>query len=132
MLEYTSPIQLNLTQHEAASVIEAIHDALFRKVRWTISPSYEKWHSLDFTLVQVSIDSLAGIYTSLYMAFREDVGDGDDAIAPGFEKAFIISDEVWAVIDQIREADDWAGVKRHLHGESLCRACRELNRIPKA
>lgn len=132
MLDYTSPIQLNLNQHEAAAMIEAIHDGLFRKVRWTISPSHENWHSLDFEIVKVSIDSLATTYASLYMAFRESVSEEDDPISPDFEKAFIVSDEVWAVVDQIREAEDWDEVKRHLHSETLCMACRELNEVPKA
>lgn len=132
MLDYTSPIQLNLNQHEAASVIESVHDTLFRKVRWTISPSHEKWHSLDFEIVKASIDALATTYASLYMAFRESVSEEDDPISPDFEKAFIVSDEVWAVVDQIREAGDWDQVERHLHSETLCVACRELNKVPKA
>lgn len=129
--DYTSPIQLNLNQHEAASIIEAIHDTLFRKVRWTVSPSHEAWHSLDFDIVKTSVDSLATAYALLYMSFRESVSEEDDPISPAFEEHFIISNEVWAVVDQIREADDWGDVKRHLHSETLCKACRELNLTPK-
>lgn len=123
-------IEVSLTQYEAASLIESAYDSLYRKVRWSISPSHEKWHELDFRIVKSSIDALATAYMQLYMAFRQSVGQGD-AISPDFEDAFIIGQEVWDVIDSIRAAEDWDEVERHLHAESLCRACRELNRVPK-
>lgn len=125
-------IDVSYSQYEAASVIESIHDALFRKVRWTISPAYDAWHQLDFDVVRAAVDSLSTAYMQLYLAFRQSVEDSYDSIDPEFEKAFIIGQEAWEVIDQIRESKTWDDVERHLHGETLCRACREINRIPKA
>lgn len=125
-------IEISLTQYEAASIIEAIHDSLFRKVRWTINPNYDEWHKLDFTVVKASIDSLATAYLQIYMAFRQSIEEEHEEIDAAYEKAFIITDEAWKVIDQIRNSNDWSQVDRHLHSETLCRACRELNRISKA
>lgn len=127
-------VDVSYTQYEAASIIEAIHDSLFRKVRWTISPAHEHWHALDFQIVKSSIDSLATAYTQTYMAFRQSIDDLDDGedISPDFEEAFIVPNEVWSVIDQITISDTWDEVEIHYHGESLCQACKELSRTPKA
>ncbi len=126
-------IEVSYTQYEMASVIEGIHDSLFRRVRWTISPAYEKWNSLDFKIVKASIDSLATAYGQSYMAFRQSIDEDEgEAIAPEYEKAFIIPDEVWDVIDQIRSCETWEEVEQHRHADSLCQACRLLSRIPKA
>lgn len=128
-----SEITLSFNQYEAAGLIEATHDSLFRKVRWTISPAYEEWHRVDFGIVKASIDALSTAYLQLYMAFRQSIDDLDEEkIDPSFEESFVIGPEAWEVIDQIRSSDDWDQVERHLHGESLCRACRDINRIPKA
>ena len=118
--------------YEAASIIEAIHDSLFRKVRWTISPAYEEWHKLDFSIVKASVDSLATAYMQAYMAFRQSIEDDHGEIDPDYQEAFIITDDTWEVIDQVRYSDSWDEVEVHKHSETLCRACRELNRTPKA
>jgi hypothetical protein len=124
-------IEVSYTQYEIASIIEGIHDSLYRKVRWTVNPYHEAWHQLDFDIVLASIDSLSTAYMQSYMAFRQSIEDGGgEAISPEYEQAFIIPDNVWEVIDQIRSCEDWEEVEKHLHSETLCRTCRELARIP--
>lgn len=125
-------IQVSYTQYEMAAIIEGIHDSLFRQVRWTVSPAHDRWKSLDFEIVRASIDALSTAYGQSYMAFRQSVIEDSEAISEDYERAFIIPDEVWEVIDQIRSCEEWSNVELHLHNESLCQACRLLSKIPKA
>ncbi len=125
-------IEVSYTQYEMASVIEGIHDSLFRQVRWTVSPHHEKWKALDFDIVKASIDALSTAYGQSYMAFRQSINEDEEAISEEYEKAFIIPDLVWEVIDQIRSSEDWEGVEPHHHNDSLCQSCRLLSKIPKA
>lgn len=113
---------IELTGEEASLLIETTTDALYRRVLWSIG--FEgKWRALPLEDVQNYLGALSTLHTKAWMVLR----DLDSGILDDFEKAFMIPDIVWDLIDEITVAHEWKDVPRHQHSPSLCQACRVLS-----
>jgi hypothetical protein len=49
---------LTITVAELASTIEALHDAILRRMKWCTSSEYTHWRNLQLDTVQSVVDSL--------------------------------------------------------------------------
>ena len=111
---------IELSGEEASLLIETTTDALYQRVRWSIG--FEgKWRSLPLIDVQSYIGALSTLHTKAWMVLR-DLGPIIDV----FEKAFMIPDIVWNLIDEITAAPEWKDVPKHQHSPSLCQTCRVI------
>ena len=115
---------IDLSGEEASLLVETTLDALYRRVRWSIGHDGQ-WRSLDFEEVKMYISALYTLHMKGWMILR-DTGE----VIAEFEKAFMIPDDVWEVIDSITAAATWGDVPQHLHSPSLCRVCRTLTQHP--
>lgn len=112
---------IELTGEEASLLIESTTDALYARVRWSIG--FEgKWRALDLKDVQAYLSALSTLHTKAWMLLR----DIDSSVLKDFERAFMIPDIVWDLIDEITVAHEWKDVPRHQHSPSLCQTCRIL------
>jgi hypothetical protein len=121
--EITAELNLTLTGGEVATMIEASMDALYKRLQWSIRVG-TRWRDLDILYAGQMITDLVQAHTKLYLAFRE-LGHLHDA----FEEAFMITDEVYELIDTITDASSWGQVLTHRHAESLCQLCRKIGRV---
>ena len=113
---------IELSGEEASLLIEATTDALYQRVRWSIGHK-GKWQTLPFDQVQMYLRALSTLHTKAWMVLR----DIDTDIMSEFSDAFMIPDIVWDLIDEITKATTWADAPKHLHSETLCKACRVLS-----
>jgi hypothetical protein len=120
----TAELELTLTGGEVATLIEASHDALYKRLQWTVREG-SNWRDLDILYAGQMVTDLVQAHTKLYLAFRE-LGHLHDE----FEKAFMITDDVYELIDTITDANSWDQVPTHRHAESLCQLCRKIGRVP--
>ena len=114
--------KIDLTPEEASLLIETTLDALYKRVRWSVGHE-GAWRSLKIGDVQTYLSALSTLHMKGWMILR----DIDSDIIPEFEKAFMIPDNVWDLIDEITSAADWEQVPQHLHSPTLCRVCRVIN-----
>lgn len=122
-------MNLELQPHEVAAVVEALHDALLQRVKWSLMPGNPShWRKLDFEIARSAIDLLASSYAKAIMLFRDLP---NEEISPEFLVMFTIEREVWNEIDQITIADKWEDVKLHRH-QTLTEGCVVCERIAAA
>lgn len=109
---------IGLTANEASLLIAAVHDALLRSIRWSIGPE-GSWRSVPLEDAQNYIQTFAVLHSKIWMVLK-DYEEPEHS----FEKAFMIPDIVWDVVDGITTATSWDQVDKHLHSPTLCKACR--------
>jgi hypothetical protein len=122
-------IPLNLEPAQLAGVIEAVHDAILRRVRWsTVEASqYQTWRRLDIETVQVVIGNLKGAYAEALMVYQE----ADFMKSPEFATTFMLPDEVWDLLDTILHAESWEEVPTHpIHSiADNCPVCGAISKV---
>lgn len=123
-VDITAELQLTLTGGQVATLIEATVDALYKRLQWSVRMD-SKWRELPIAYAAQMVRDLEQAHGRLYLAFR-DLGHLHDQ----FEKAFIISDEVYDLIDMITDARSWDDVTEHRHSPSLCSVCKVIYRVP--
>lgn len=118
-------IKLELEPQEVASIIEALHDGILRRLAWTTSTSQKQWRGLPILTVQLVMDSMLSSYAKAVMSFRETEDIQKDE---RFEGAFSFNEEVWDMLDQITKAKTWDDVELHpFHSEKgECAACDNI------
>jgi len=115
-------VALNVTPNELAGVIEALHDGVLRRIRWTVfsDQNFERWRSLDLGTVQTVIENMVSGYTTAVMTYR-DAGFKNRA---AFETAFLWPDEIFEIISGILQAESWDEVEKHpVHSPESCKVC---------
>lgn len=113
---------LVLTPGELAATVEALHDAVLRRIGWAINPT--TWRKLDLIIAQAVIDSLISAYSQAMMVYRE----ADFAKLPEFEVEFEFSQEVFEILNMFTLATSWDEVP--LHDYDGCDLCKKLPRMP--
>lgn len=123
-------LKLQLTPSELTSVIEGLHDAILRRLRWSAieHPSYGTWRSLDIETVQTVIDTLVSSYTKAMMLYRE----GDFPKVSAFESKFLLHEDVWEMLSVVTIADSWDDIPYHdIHLiEDNCPICGAIAALP--
>ena len=127
-----SSITLELTPSELAGVIEALHDGVLRRLRWSTvdDPRFQTWRTLDVEVVQMVIDAMLAAYTKAVMTFREarEVVSG---VATEFEDSFSFKTEVWDLLADITKAKSWDDMPIHpIHAHSdKCPVCGSISGV---
>lgn len=115
---------LVLAPEELAGVIEALHDGILRRLRWSTYKSleYTKWRQLELETVQIVIDGFVAAYTKAVMLYREQEFKYNK-----FEDQFIFGDEVWDLLADITTAKTWDEVPFHpVHAPKDCVVCATI------
>jgi hypothetical protein len=116
---------LILTPGELSGAVEALHDAVLRRIGWSISHDIT-WRTLDLVIAQEVINLLISAYTKAMMLYREE----DFAKAEDFEKEFGFSDEIWDLLATFTKAKEWSEVPYHtFHGQG-CHLCEKIPMMP--
>jgi len=104
-------VDLTLGPAELAATIEALHDAILRRVRWTTveHDQFQTWRSLELETVQAVLDNLVSAYTKAIMLYRES----DFAKSQSFESTFLLKPEVWELLNDVTVATTWTDVPTH-------------------
>lgn len=98
------------TPDELCSVLEALHDGIRDRFRWSISNPTGPWRSLDFEIARSSIDLLVQAYTKTMMVIQ---GWPTEVLDPEFIRTFMLPSEVWDLLAEITTAKDWDHVPQH-------------------
>lgn len=123
-------VLLKLSPAQLAGVIEALHDAVLRRVRWSTVPNsdYQTWRTLPLTTVQTVVDNMVSAYVESLMVFQE----ADFAKSESFADRFTLQSEVFDLLAAITAAETWDDVPTHdIHRISDgCPICGAISGIP--
>jgi len=120
----SSSLSLDLEPEELAGVIEALHDGILRRMRWSTykSPEYAQWRRLELETVQIVIDGFIAAYTKAVMLYREQKFRYNL-----FEDKFVFHQEVWDLLAEITTANSWDSVPYHnVHMPEDCIVCATI------
>ena len=110
-----------LNPNELASTVEALHDAVLRRLSWSVLKDFEgSWRNqLSLDDAQTIINTLVSSYAKGMMAFQE----GDFTKAPNYTDMFSMPDEIWDLLAEFTKATSWNEVafhQDHTHGCPIC------------
>lgn len=104
-------IQINLDEYQLAATIEATHDALIKRVKWTVIRE-PHWAGLDYQIIKMSISHLAQAYTTFMFAARDLPSE---AFHSEFFSTFSIEPDMWGLINAITFGKNWESMPIHPH-----------------
>lgn len=120
-------VSLTLRPEELAATVEALYDALMRRMKWTLHRDVrmtpDGWGDLAFETAQEIINQLSASLAKAMMVLRE-YGD----LHPEFEEMFTPSQDVWDLIAQVTLAGAWEEAPVHPR-HSSCDVCRRLSEV---
>lgn len=121
-------VELKLEPNELTAVIEALHDGILRRLRWTTidHPQYKVWRTLEIETVQIVIDNFVSSYGKALMVYRE----ADFTKSPTFNDKFMLPDEVWDLLNGITIATSWDDVPVHDIHLKDCTVCGLIQGVP--
>lgn len=119
-------VQLPLDPHELASTVEALHDAVLRRLSWSVLRDFkETWRdNLSLEDAQTIIDTLVSSYAKGMMAFKET----DFEKAPDYDRMFSMPEEVWDLLAVFTKAETWSDVPFHEDHDTDCPVCDKFRR----
>jgi hypothetical protein len=115
-------VALEVLPEELAGIIEALHDGVLRRIRWTCYADHDfaGWKGLDIGIVQTVMSAMQNAYVKSVMTYR----DADYKNRGSFEAAFLWPDEVFEILDEIMTAQSWDEVPKHpVHDPVSCKVC---------
>lgn len=115
---------LILTPGELAATVEALHDAVLRRIGWSISHE-ASWRSLELVIAQEVVNLLIASYTKAMMLYREGPARFD-----AFETSFGFSDEIWELLATFTKASSWEEVPLHTYHGQGCDLCEKIPMMP--
>lgn len=118
-------INLVLTPGELTATIEALHDAVLRRIRWSITPEFP-YRRLDITIAQDVINAMIAAYTAALMEYRT----GEFAKLEAFEERFTFPKDIWDILAEFTKANKWSQVSVHPPHTSGCDLCEVLLGTP--
>jgi hypothetical protein len=117
-------IGLHLEPQELASVVEALHDAILRRLSWSVLEVHKGWRELPIRHAQTIIDASVSAYVKGMMMFTSANFDKN----PDYRVEFSFPDKVWDTLTEFTQAKSWNDVPFHgTHGDR-CPVCRKFNR----
>ena len=119
-------IDLILESGELTATIEALHDAILRRIRWSVSPQFTTWRRLDIRTAQLVINAMISAYTKAMMTYR----DSDIAKHEQFEERFIFSTEIFDLLNDFTVAERWEDLPFHEDHEDGCAICMPFIEMP--
>ena len=114
-------IEWSLSPYEMAATIEALHDAVLRRLKWTVQRERKHWSQLDWEVVTEVVNQAAQAYSKAVMTLRSL---DDLHVNPKFYEAFEIPTEGWDLINDIFLADSWD--EAPVHDPCDCRLCFKM------
>jgi hypothetical protein len=115
-------VEIRLTPHELASTVEALHDAILRRLSWSVLEEFKGWRNLDLKVVQTVINTEVSAYGKCMMDFDAGKFEKD----PMYREQFSIPGEAWDWITAITLAEEWSDVP--FHPEDDCPMCGKFAR----
>lgn len=120
MIPNIMSINLQISPEELAATIEALHDTILRRLRWTIYPGHQHWKGLEWEIVREVVSQLVQAYTKAMMSFREL----EVPVNPNFVKVFGFPTETWDLLAEISVAQNWS--EAPVHKPCECPACSKI------
>lgn len=118
---------LILTPVQLTATIEALHDAVLRRIGWSISPRQTAWRDkLKIEVAQEVVNNMISAYTTSMMVYGEE----DFAKLDEFKAAFEFSPEIWDLLAIFTKATSWDEVPFHTPHAQGCTLCDKLPRMP--
>ena len=115
-------VTIRLSSHELASTVEALHDAIIRRLSWSVLEDFKDWRNLDLKIVQTILDTLVSAYGICMMDFDSGKFEKD----PMYREQFSLPDETWHWLGLITLAETWDDVP--FHPEDDCPMCQKVLR----
>lgn len=114
-----------LTPQELASTVEALHDAVLRRLSWSVLKDFEgSWRdNLTLEDAQTILDSMVAAYAKGMMAFTE----GTFRKSADYLTMFTFPDEIWDLLAEVTKAKTWDEVPFH-EERTDCPACEKFKR----
>jgi hypothetical protein len=113
-------IDLQFSHHETAYLIEALHDAIIRRVKWVVDPEMEAWRQkVDLPIIQHVINAMVQMYGVALQTFR----DSGAVVHADFVSMMEFPSEFWDQINSITLADNWSEVTYHAEHGDNCPVC---------
>jgi hypothetical protein len=104
-------IEVSIDEHQLAAIIEATHDALIKRVKWTVMRE-SHWAALDYEVVRMSVGALAEAYTTFVFTARDLP---PEAFHGEFFSVFGVTSDMWNLINAIVYGKGWENVPIHPH-----------------
>lgn len=124
-LEADEFVKVPLDPQELASTVEALHDAILRRLSWSVYEEHEAWRNLPLENVQVILDSMVSAYGKGMMAF----GEGAFKKSQDYGDHFSMPEVIWDMLAKLSYAETWDDVPFHTkHDPDECEACKKINR----
>lgn len=105
------PITVHLTEMQLPAAIEAAHDALIRRVAWTVFRS-ARWEGVDWETVRTIVDSTASLYMTLMFVAKDQPAE---SFHEKFFGTFMLPKDVWDLVSAITFGEKWEDVPTHPH-----------------
>lgn len=116
-------LTLKLEPQELASTVEALHDAIIRRLSWSVLAQYKEWRRLPIADLQTILDSMVSSYGKGLMAFN----------TAGFKKnadyvsTFSLPEEMWDLLHAVTMAKSWDDIPFHdRHDGKSCGICYKM------
>lgn len=117
-------MNLEVTPSELTGIIDAAHDAILKRLKWSIypNPEYSNWQTLDIEVLQTVLDGMVAAYTKASMLHREQ-----PSTSTQFEEAFKFPPEIWDLLAAVTTAKTWDDIPKHaIHSPEACKVCCAL------
>jgi hypothetical protein len=112
---------LELTPDELCAVVQGLRTSICERLYWMLSP-HHPIRGEDFDDQTATLNHMVKAYSKAMMVARDS-----QAIAPEFKAYFMLSDDVWTMLDQLHRSMSWGDVPTHSHVSALgCALCDEL------
>ena len=114
--------ELKVSMEEAAFLVEALHDAIIRRIHWSISPDFDEWRKgVPIEIIQGVINSMVGMYGVSLQALKEKSELPDSYVASmSFQPMF------WDLINDVTLAKEWHDLPFHNPHENSCVICQTI------
>ncbi len=110
---------VNVTPDELAATVEALFEALVRRVMWCVRPDQQEWAELEWKWAQEALTDTVQAYTKALMTFKDL-----DNIHPKFVPSVTLPDEMWDLVNEVTLASSWEEVPTHpKHPYDECPIC---------
>lgn len=123
------PITLTLEATELCALLEALHEHLILRAKWTLQRQERQtpdgWAHLDLPIVQAVIDQSMNAYAKAMMALRDIP---EEQVHPEFRAMVTPPPQLWDLMNEIGLARTWADVPTH-EQHSNCAVCSQLAEV---
>lgn len=111
---------LILEPDELCAVVQGLRANICDRLFWMMSPEHPI-RTCDLEDENKVLDHLVQAYSKAMMVAKES-----PQIVTEFKEYFMLSPEVWSMLDRVAKAVTWDDVPMHTHSPLTCKLCEEL------